>query len=181
MEGVDVGSLTVVADYIRRTDGQAATREDRDRARESVVIRAESRMPRSGATHNPFADSLLLSDEALRTTGSLRGTSEATNAMVIDPSSGKRVRAGPYLKKAAALRRDIPNDMDDERAGSSIKRERGIRRGLNAKDEGFQAKLKASIDLRTGRILPHVGGTVPAVEVDGEWVVPDWALWFISR
>eukprot|EP00903_Cladosiphon_okamuranus_P011159 g10532.t1 len=139
-----------------------------------------------------------------------------------------QVGAGPNLNKAAKLRRDIPNDMDNEGAGSSIKRVRGMCPGLDATGEGFQAKLKASIDLRTGRILPHVqlcskpqfknmgfltveltrwqmderrdlvlgyhhgnktadhpscrvGGTVPAVEVDGEWVVPEWALWFIIR
>lgn len=139
-----------------------------------------------------------------------------------------QVGAGPNLNNAAKLRRDIPNDMDDEEAGSSIRRERGMCLALDAKGEGLQAKLKASIDLRTGRILPDVqlcskpqfddpgfltvgltrwqmdergdlvlgyhnsnktadhpscfvGGTVPAVKVDGQWVVPGWALWFISR
>eukprot|EP00903_Cladosiphon_okamuranus_P017739 g16331.t1 len=77
VEGGDLGSLTLVADYYtRRTDRQTATEEDRDRARASVVIRAESR---SGATHNPFADSLVFCDEAPYTTGSRRGT-EANNA-----------------------------------------------------------------------------------------------------
>lgn len=93
VEGGDVGSLTLVADYYpRRTDGQAATKEDRDRARESVVDRAESRVPRSGATHNPFADSLVLSDGAPRTTGSRRAT-EANDAMVVDPCSGELVQS----------------------------------------------------------------------------------------
>ena len=139
-----------------------------------------------------------------------------------------QIGAGPNLNNAAKLRRDIPNDMDDEGAGSSTKRERGKCLGLDATGEGFIAKLKASIDLITGRILTdvqlcnkprfkkpgfltlgptkwqmdengdlvlgyhntnktadhpscRVGGTVPAVEEDGEWVVPEWALWFIRR
>lgn len=139
-----------------------------------------------------------------------------------------QVGAGPNLNKAAKLRRDIPNDMDNEEAGSSMKRERGMCLGLDAKGEGFTAKLQASIDLNEGRILPDVqlcskprfnepgfltlgltrwqmdenrdlvlgyhngnkaadhprckvGGTVPVVEVDDEWVVPEWALWFIRR
>lgn len=25
------------------------------------------------------------------------------------------------------------------------------------------------------------GGTVPVVEVGGEWIVPGWALWYIRR
>lgn len=93
VKGGDVESLTLVADYsTTRTDGQATTRVDRDRARQSVVDRAESRMPPIGATHNLFADRLVLSDTAPRTTGSRRGT-EANNAMVWDGSAGRWVKA----------------------------------------------------------------------------------------
>ncbi|CAN0397898.1 unnamed protein product, partial [Ectocarpus sp. 12 AP-2014] len=93
VKGGDVESLTLVADYrTTRTDGQATTRVDRDRARQSVVDRAESRMPPIGATHNLFADRLVLSDTAPRTTGSRRGT-EANNAMAWDGSAGKWVKA----------------------------------------------------------------------------------------
>eukprot|EP00903_Cladosiphon_okamuranus_P010069 g9541.t2 len=99
VKGGSVGSLTLVADYYtRRTNRQTAAEEDRDRAGASVVIRAEAR---SGATHNPFADSLVLSDEAPRTTGSRRGT-EANNAMVIGPSSGKWVKAASLKGRIGA-------------------------------------------------------------------------------
>lgn len=95
--GGDVASLTFVVDYYAtRADGQATTDEDRDRARESVVRRAKSRVPPGGVSFNPFADRLVLSDEAPRTTGSRRAT-EANNAMVVDPSSGE-------LFKSASLK-----------------------------------------------------------------------------
>eukprot|EP00903_Cladosiphon_okamuranus_P017889 g16462.t1 len=105
VKGGDVESLTLVADYrTTRIDGQATTLVDRDSARQSVADRAESRMPPIGATHNPFTDSLVLSDTAPRTTGSRRAT-EANNAMVWDGSAGKWVKAAS-LKAIATLREE---------------------------------------------------------------------------
>lgn len=86
-----MGPLTLVADYYTiRADRQPTTKEDRDDARDSVVAHA-TRVPPDGADINPYADRLVLSDNAPRTTGSRRGT-EANNAMVRD-STGNLVEA----------------------------------------------------------------------------------------
>lgn len=91
VEGGDGDSFSLVGDYYTiRTDGQPTTTEDRDRARRSVVDHA-SRLPPAGVTINPYADGLVLSDDAPRTTSSRRGT-EANNAMVRG-TDGKLVKS----------------------------------------------------------------------------------------